>query len=200
MIGVVTLGGAPATGKSAVTLTLLKQFRGQAVDFRYNTITGTSYTHEKVMVLGSYRSGETFPGTDRLAMNVQPHFNAFLVQLTNEPPFHGWVLYFEGDRLFNGTSLQRCVHLPHRFYVLEVDEVHLAQRHQQRDQQDEKWLRGRATKVANLQRNYKMTVLANVTPTDLLTNASLLLQGIREVQTELNATPEVTNGTKPRVL
>ncbi len=193
MIGFIGLGGYPASGKSTLIRTLLPRLRGQAVNFKNGLVFGVIYPQEKLAVLGSYLREERYPGTDRFSMSVQPDFNRFLQEWNDDPARHGWIVLLEGDRLFNNTTLvlvRDVLHLPHRLFTLQVDDSVISSRHGKRDSQDATWLRGRATKVEHLVKEFQPTVLPNNTAIDLLTNTDTLLQALDDLRHDLSLPQE----------
>lgn len=135
--------GPPGTGKS----TLMKEWMSRW-EWQYQR-TGLldHYTSGDLIVLGRYDEGETFGGTDRLAMNVMPSTIEFL-QETEEK-----VVIFEGDRLTSSKFFNAALEAGY-----ELNIIHLIVRDDIREQryadrgsdQDEKFINGRITKVKNI--------------------------------------------------
>jgi hypothetical protein len=107
-------------------------------------------------ILGKYDEGETFSGTDRMSMAVQPEAVKFLASLHKDS-----VVLFEGDRLFTSTFLEHCVNNYNTDIIyLETDKAVRQERYKERgSNQNETWLQGRETKIANILTN--MTLMFN---------------------------------------
>lgn len=147
MIRLIALGGEPATGKTS----LMRAFLGARASwkpFQYGLLRGSRAGN--VFVLGLYDPSETFAGTDRLSMAVQPHAVKFLAALKAEN--FGAVVVFEGDRLFNSSFISAAKAVCDvRLLLLEVSEDAKKKRHAFRgDSQTESWLKGRKTKLENV--------------------------------------------------
>lgn len=141
LIGIV---GIPGTGKSTAMRKWMESRQWQTerpVDLV------DSHISDNIRVIGKYEEGETFSGTDRLSMAVQPKFIQFLETADNE------IVLFEGDRLTsskvfraaqaNGWEIQ-IIHL----YVSDDERK---RRYAERgSDQDEKFINGRKTKVQNV--------------------------------------------------
>ena len=117
-----------------------------------------------VSILGKYQEGETFAGTDRLSMAVQPEIHKWLE--TNNCN-----ILFEGDRIFNQSFLEFAMGLPNtdlQIVMLNAPKSVLEQRYKDRgSDQSEQFLRGRETKYNNLLSNFDLmpyiTEFANTT-------------------------------------
>jgi len=151
---VIAIGGEPGAGKS----TLMKQILSK-LDWK------EQYTNFKLVpylqcsnyyVLGKYEDGETFSGTDRMSMAVQPEAVKFLATLPSDA-----VVLFEGDRLFTASFLEHCVeNYDTDILYLETDKSIREDRYKERgSNQNETWLRGRESKIANILSN--MTLMFN---------------------------------------
>lgn len=155
-MNVVAIGGVPAVGKSTLVKRLLSLFVGYT-PFEYGRLKGRLYDAERLFVLGEY-DADSFGGTDRLAMDVQPDAEAFIAEAANSEEFHRATVLFEGDRLFNGSFLEtlaKTAGVRTDAYILTADESKLAARHEQRgDGQSESWLRGKRTEIESLQERY----------------------------------------------
>jgi dephospho-CoA kinase len=135
--------GVPGSGKSTVMRELLAGQRR-----RVSTVPFAHTVYENgVVQLGRERLEH--PGTDCLAMNVQPRVLAML-ETGYWPRIVG-----EGDRLANVRFFEQT---RARGYLLEVvlldcpEEVAAERRGDRGSEQDEKWLRSRVTKVENLRK------------------------------------------------
>jgi hypothetical protein len=104
-------------------------------------------------VLGKYEDGETFAGTDRLSMAVQPIAQCFVTETKSN-------ILFEGDRIFNQSFLEFSMGLPEtdlQVVYLKVPDEMLKQRYADRgSDQSETFLKGRATKYSNILSNFEL--------------------------------------------
>jgi hypothetical protein len=104
-------------------------------------------------VLGKYEEGETFAGTDRLSMAVQPIAQEFASETKAN-------LLFEGDRIFNQSFLEFCMKLPGidlQVVYLKAPKSILEQRYKERgSDQSEQFLKGRETKYSNILSNFEL--------------------------------------------
>lgn len=136
--------GIPGTGKSTVMREWMSK-RDWKTDRPVDLV--DSHVSDKVRVIGKYEKGETFSGTDRLSMAVQPKFLEFLRQSRDE------VVLFEGDRLTSTKVFKEA-----QMQGWEVQILHLyvstderKRRYEERgSNQDEKFIQGRVTKVNNV--------------------------------------------------
>lgn len=148
----VALVGVPAVGKTTVMRSLLAD--NQMVEERWERV---SYLREKKYrfgVLGIYREGETFAGTDRMSMSIQPEVERFLVEHWKDN------IVFEGDRLCNLSFFRFLSKLPDTrlmIIFMTAGASTLAKRHKQReDDQTKIFLKSRETKVNNLKGAVRM--------------------------------------------
>jgi dephospho-CoA kinase len=152
---VIAIGGEPGSGKSTLMKRLIQYY---SVEPKYNEVKLVPYLQKNnIYILGKYEEGEVFSGTDRMSMAVQPEAIKFCASLPENS-----IVLFEGDRLFTASFLEDCMDK----YNLEI--IHLfankdiqKQRYLERgSEQNETWLRGRETKIANILSN--MNLLFNV--------------------------------------
>jgi len=138
------IGGVPATGKTTLMRSLISLL-GPRKNFRYGLLRGSLC--EQFAVLGVYENNETFAGTDRLSMAVQPHYESF-AKLNKHH------LIFEGDRLFTKNNLLSLIKTHEiKIIILETDEQTLKERHEARnDTQKETFLKSRVTKINNIKK------------------------------------------------
>lgn len=138
--------GEPCVGKSAI----VRKFIQQPVRVSWIQFT-QPFAHLlckqlRTTVLGKYDEGQQFPGTDRLSMSVQP-----VVQRWFDDPLHHHVL-FEGDRLGNLSMAKYLIAHGYDFMLVVVrahPHVLEGRRAAERHQPDA-FVKGRATKVANI--------------------------------------------------
>lgn len=151
---VIAIGGEPGAGKSTLMKEILTKFVWSKI---YDSVKLVPYLqYGKYYILGKYDEGETFSGTDRMSMAVQPEAIKFLASLDKDA-----VVLFEGDRLFTSTFLEHCVeNYDTEIIYLETDKEVRQERYKERgSNQNETWLQGRETKIANIMTN--MTLMFN---------------------------------------
>lgn len=151
---VIAIGGEPGSGKSTLMKKLLEVFE---LEPKYNEVKLVPYLQKgNVYVLGKYEEGEVFSGTDRMSMAVQPEAIKFLATL----PSNSVVLY-EGDRLFTASFLEHCIENYDLsiIYLNTKKEVRQERYKDRGSNQNETWLQGRETKIANILSN--MTLMFN---------------------------------------
>ena len=149
---IIAVGGSPGTGKT----TLFRKYMEDKtwLDVSPAKLVSASYNTERdLYVLGKYEEGETFAGTDRLSMAVQPPLQEWIVS-------HNCNILFEGDRVFNQSFLEFCMGLPNtqlEVVFLKAPKELLEQRYKDRgSDQSEQFLRGRETKYSNLMSNFDL--------------------------------------------
>jgi uridine kinase len=151
---VIAIGGEPGAGKSTLMKKILEKYDWEA---KYNSFKLVPYhQYHNNYILGKYEEGETFSGTDRMSMAVQPEAIKFLASLDKDA-----VVIYEGDRLFTGSFLEHCVdNYDLDIIYLETDKEVRQDRYRERgSNQNETWLRGRESKIANILSN--MTLMFN---------------------------------------
>jgi len=148
---IVAVGGSPGTGKT----TLFRKFMEDKkwVETAPAKLVVASYNTDKdLYILGKYEEGETFAGTDRLGMSCQPNVQEWIAS-------HNCNVLFEGDRLTNGKFYNFLLSLPNthvEFLIITAKSETLHERYKLRgSNQSETFLKGRDTKIANLQTNFE---------------------------------------------
>jgi len=151
---VIAIGGEPGSGKSTLMKEILSKFDWLKCYNEFKLVPYLQYGYN--YVLGKYDDGEIFSGTDRMSMAVQPEAIKFLATLPSEA-----VVLFEGDRLFTASFLEHCVeNYDCEIIYLETDKSIREERYKERgSNQNETWLQGRETKIANILSN--MTLMFN---------------------------------------
>jgi broad-specificity NMP kinase len=149
---IIAVGGQPGTGKTTL---FRKYMEGKTwIETSPAKLVVASYNTERdLYILGKYDEGETFAGTDRLSMAVQPPLQEWIKS-------HNCNILFEGDRVFNQSFLEFCMGLPDTdllvVYLKAPKEI-LEQRYKDRgSDQSEQFLRGRETKYSNLLSNFDL--------------------------------------------
>jgi len=149
---VIAIGGVPATGKTTLMKRIINSWG--PLEAREPVVDGVKLPmlvdrYNKLHILGKYEEEETFAGTDKLSMSIQPTAVKFMKS-------NDGVLLFEGDRLFNKSFLHECQNSSDLSIIcLEVDEELVEQRHEERaDFQSDKFKKGRRTKVDNIKAEF----------------------------------------------
>jgi pantothenate kinase len=149
---IIAVGGSPGTGKT----TLFRKFMEDKkwIECEPAKLVSAMYNEElDLYILGKYQVGETFAGTDRLSMAVQPELQKW-IQTNN------CNILFEGDRVFNQSFLEFAMALPQtdlQIVYLKAPKEILEQRYVDRgSDQSEQFLRGRETKYSNLLSNFEL--------------------------------------------
>jgi len=150
---VIILGGEPATGKTTIMKNLIRRKKLKSLE--HKLLRGSIDKKSKLILLGIYDKGideDSFCGTDRLSMSVQPDAIAFVEKASKK--YTDYTLLLEGDRLFNQKFLDsiKGYGLAISIIVLGVSkkELHKRHKHREGDTQTDKFLKGRKTKVNNI--------------------------------------------------
>jgi broad-specificity NMP kinase len=148
----IAVGGSPGTGKTTLFREYMKDKTFQPVE-PAKLVSAMYCTELDLYVLGKYEEGETFAGTDRLSMAVQPAVQEWIAS-------HNCNVLFEGDRIFNQSFLEFAMGLPDtdlQIVFLSAPKDILEQRYKDRgSDQSEQFLRGRETKYSNLLSNFDL--------------------------------------------
>ena len=149
---IVAVGGSPGTGKTTLFRKYMENKNMIQVE-PAKLVTASCDVEKDLYILGKYEEGETFAGTDRLSMAVQPPLQEWIAS-------HNSNILFEGDRVFNQSFLEFCMGLPDTELVivyLKAPKETLEQRYKDRgSDQSEKFLKGRETKYSNLLSNFEL--------------------------------------------
>lgn len=148
----IAVGGSPGTGKT----TLFRKYMNDKewIQVEPAKLVSALYNPERdLYILGKYEPNETFAGTDRLSMAVQPPMQEWIAS-------HNCNVLFEGDRIFNQSFLEFAMGLPDtdlQIIYLKAPKEMLEQRYKDRgSDQSEQFLRGRETKYSNLLSNFEL--------------------------------------------
>lgn len=109
-----------------------------------------------IRLFGKYDDEETFAGTDRLSMAVQPVVIDYLKSYPND------VIIFEGDRLTSVSLFKEALKLGYdlNIIILNVDDEIREQRYKERgSEQSEKFIEGRRTKIENIKNEFEEKIL-----------------------------------------
>jgi broad-specificity NMP kinase len=148
----IAVGGSPGTGKTTLFRKFMEGKTWEKVEPK--KMLPAMYCKElDLYVLGKYEDGETFAGTDRLSMAVQPIAQGFLTETKSN-------ILFEGDRIFNQSFLEFAMGLPNtdlQVVFLKAPKTILEARYKDRgSDQSEQFLKGRETKYSNLLSNFDL--------------------------------------------
>jgi len=149
---IIAVGGRPGTGKTTLFRKYMEGKNFHPVE-PAKLVSANYESSRDLYILGKYEEGETFAGTDRLSMAVQPALQEWIAS-------HNCNVLFEGDRVFNQSFLEFAMELPdtelHVVY-LKAPEDTLKERYADRgSDQSEQFLRGRETKYNNLLSNFEL--------------------------------------------
>jgi uridine kinase len=152
---VIAIGGEPGAGKSTLMRRLIEDIKAVPKYNEYKLVPYLQYF--EIFILGKYEEGEVFSGTDRMSMAVQPEAIKFLAYLPENA-----IVLFEGDRLFTASFLEHCVEkYDTKIVYLKTTKDIRSDRYKERgSEQNETWLQGRETKIANILTN--MTLMFNI--------------------------------------
>ena len=152
---VIAIGGEPGAGKSTPMRRLIEDIKAVPKYNEYKLVPYLQYF--EIFILGKYEEGEVFSGTDRMSMAVQPEAIKFLAYLPENA-----IVLFEGDRLFTASFLEHCVEkYDTKIVYLKTTKDIRSDRYKERgSEQNETWLQGRETKIANILTN--MTLMFNI--------------------------------------
>lgn len=148
----IAVGGSPGTGKTTLFRKFMEGKTWERVEPK--KMLPALYCKElDLYVLGKYEDGETFAGTDRLSMAVQPIAQEFVKECQSN-------ILFEGDRIFNQSFLEFAMGLPNtdlQVVFLKAPKTILEARYKDRgSDQSEQFLKGRETKYSNLLSNFDL--------------------------------------------
>ena len=149
----------PGVGKTTLVRNILTEFRKAEKDEMVidGPIKYHRFNKQKTLVLGIY-DDSTFAGTDRLSKSCGPQFRQWLVD--NAEKYEDWGVVLEGQRFMNDKTLPSLFEQESMNLVcLKVSEAELERRRASRNNtQDAKWLKGMATRVANVCKNYPHSI------------------------------------------
>ena len=171
---VIAIGGVPASGKTTLMFEILKRLSAvcMPIHFKEGLVVGLQYPRLKTYVIGDYTAYTTFAGTDKMSMAAQPAVLNWLLTI----PYDATVL-FEGDRLFNASFFQKIQATENLYiYILLVHEHIQKERCEERhSDQSPAFMKGRITKLANIQKSFGVNLLDNDTPEQERHNVEVIL-------------------------
>lgn len=171
--------GMPGVGKTTVMRAFVHRLAPPVSAFRFRTVTGQFYPTHRVLVLGDYAPG-VFAGTDRWSMGVQQDVPGFWQTLRSLTTQLGEVTVIgEGSRISTRAFIDTALSTAEVSLVfLEADATLLEERRQERSIQRPSWVKGMATRLSRLRREYESVlptyVLRNQETDDIGYNASFL--------------------------
>jgi len=167
---IVALGGIPGSGKTSILVEVVKHYQDRLRTFAYRNVRGLYSKEDNLYIVGIY-DGTTFSGTDKLAMNVMPHFLEFVEKVPQA------IVLFEGNRLFCQKLFDNH---PCEIIVIEAEEHLMQQRYDARgSNQPARFIKAMKTKTANVIANNDTTRLQNNTLLDLQQNVEHILKLIK---------------------
>ena len=152
--------GEPGTGKTTRMRGILAELRKFEQDefVKEGLVTYHLFAKQKVIVLGRYDDG-VFAGTDTWSKGVGPKFRQWLVD--NAEKFADYGVLGEGERLSNNPNLDAMFATGKmKLVLLKVSEEELERRRAARNNtQNESWMKGMRTRIANLCAKYPHEVV-----------------------------------------
>lgn len=143
---VVYLIGLPGTGKTHVVREFMKRYAQWETSTPIKLL--DSHSSNRIRVLGRYEEGETFAGTDRLSMAVNPQAIEYVEMCPPE------LIIGEGDRLNNKAFFKACQNRRKEDLTilhLTVSDEERKRRYKERgSDQSEKFIQTVRTKVKNI--------------------------------------------------
>lgn len=176
---IIAIGGEPATGKTTLMFKLISMTDDWKV-CKPEKLLDAMYSEKlNLYILGKYENdGNVFQGTDRLSMAVQPDAAAFIDKNKN----NNVNMIFEGDRLFNSKYIDHIQNATEDFrvLVLTANKDVVGQRHVDReDDQDDKFINGRRTKVSNIMNSLTLLGYIDVMPNESFDDQKKIIDYIR---------------------
>lgn len=152
---VIFVAGVPASGKTTLFKELREKYFADSSEFKEGKARGITSADGKYHMLGVF-DGSLFEGTDKLSMTVIDDAIKFCNSRQQR-----CVIFVEGDRLFNYRFLSET---GARLILIDADEEILRLRHIVRgDNQTERFLRSRRTKIENFALKYNVQRFMNNT-------------------------------------
>lgn len=194
---IIAIGGVPGTGKTLLVRKFMDSIEGEWKSCEPISLLSAMYNEQhNVYVLGKYKQGELFAGTDMLSMAVQPKAQEWISTCRSN-------VVFEGDRLFNKSFLEFLLTIPkvELFIIyLKVAQAILQNRYDQRgSNQSTKFIKGRETKYANLQVNIKLRKFNRVFLHGSSSDTEAIVESIG-IFLGTGALPEIQSVGKPGIM
>ncbi len=177
---VIAIGGLPATGKTMLVRQLLADYGKPIPQLKIGLTAGYYDKEADFFILGIYND-DIYSGTDKLSMAAQKEVQKFLAYLSQNRP--NTTVLFEGDRLFNVKFFDfiKSQGAELHIFVLDARKQEIDFRHENRkDNQNEKFIKGRATKLDNIRQVHKVEILPNENLFDLKQNSEAILKLIKK--------------------
>lgn len=168
---IIALGWEPATWKT----TLMKDIRDSIENlkpFKYKLVRWI-YDKEKQLYFIWVFTWETFEWTDKLSMAVLPDFIKFLTVMEDDI-----TVVFEWDRLFTQKLFRQIPNID--IIIIETtDEVKEIRHEKRKDNQNEKFLKAKKTKLKNIKEEFKHQVFNNNTDEEYRSNIDIIMKKIK---------------------
>ncbi len=173
---IIAVGGRPGTGKTTLIRKFMEGKTWEKVEPK--KMLSALYCKElDLYILGKYEDGETFAGTDRLGMNIQPTAQEFVSETNSN-------ILFEGDRLTNGKFYNHLITLPDTdvsFVIIKVKQETMNKRYSDRgSNQSETFLKGRETKISNIILNLEFMPYVNTFTNENLEEQTIIINYIEQ--------------------
>jgi hypothetical protein len=147
--------GQPGTGKTTLMRSILSEYsKVEEPEFvKEGLVTYHRFSKQKVLILGRYDEG-VFAGTDTWSKGVGPKFRQWLID--NRETYSDWGVFGEGERLSNQPNLDAMFNEESmKLVCLKVSEEEIERRRAARNNtQNEIWMKGMRTRIANLCSKY----------------------------------------------
>jgi len=152
--------GVPGCGKTTRMRELLAEYRKVEADewVKEGLVTYHLFAKQKIIILGKYDDG-VFAGTDTWSKGVGPKWRQWLVD--NAEKYQDYGVLGEGERLSNNPNLDAMFATGKmKLVLLTVSEDELERRRAARNNtQNESWMKGMKTRIANLCSKYPHEVV-----------------------------------------
>lgn len=151
MRNIIAISGEPGTGKTSLMWRFINEYNW--IETEPKKSLPCLYNDElDLYIMGKYKQGEVFAGTDRYSMSIQPTAVEFVKTTSSN-------ILFEGDRLTNGKFYDTLLSLPEtnvKFFVISAKKELLSERYEARgSNQSATFLKGRKTKIDNIVMNFE---------------------------------------------
>jgi hypothetical protein len=151
--------GCPGVGKTTLMRSILAEYSKveEPEWVKEGMVTYYKFAKQKVLILGKYDE-RTFSGTDTWSKAAGVQFRQWLVD--NREKYADWGCFGEGERLSNAPNMDAMfAEESMKLVCLEVSEGELERRRAARNNtQNESWMKGMKTRIANLRKRYTHTV------------------------------------------
>jgi hypothetical protein len=147
--------GCPGVGKSTLMRGILDEYSKveEPEWVKEGMVTYYKFVKQRVIVLGKYDE-RTFSGTDTWSKAAGVQFRQWLID--NREKYADWGCFGEGERLSNKPNMDAMFEEESmKLVCLKVSEEELERRRAARNNtQNESWMKGMKTRIANLCKQY----------------------------------------------